>query len=105
MIANHRAWEDAAKREKIESLAMLLRAAIEARNTVGLIMNVPRSILEAIVALLPAEKSPTISALADDQWVAVDVIVQDHVERELVPRLHRAGATGIISYPLNKVIH
>lgn len=105
LIANHRAWEDAAKREKIESLAMLLRAAIEARNTVGLKMNVPRSNLEAIVALLPAEKSPTISALADDQWVAVDVIVQDHVERELVPRLHRAGATGIISYPLNKVIH
>ena len=105
LIANHRAWEDAAKREKIESLAMLLRAAIEARNTVGLKMNVPRSSLEAIVALLPAEKSPTISALADDQWVAVDVIVQDHVERELVPRLHRAGATGIISYPLNKVIH
>ena len=105
LIANHAAWKDPAKCEKIESLAMLLRAAIEARNTVGLKMNVPRSSLEAIVSLLPAEKSPTVSALADDQWVAVDVIVQDQVERELVPRLHRAGATGIISYPLNKVIH
>jgi len=84
---------------------MLLRAALEARNTVGLKMNVSRANLDSIVALLPAEKSPTISALADDQWVAVDVIVHEHVERELVPRLHRAGATGIISYPLNKVIH
>jgi len=105
LIANHAAWADDGKREKIESLAMLLLAAIEARNTVGLKMNVLRSNLGEILALLPAEKSPTVSALADDQWVAVDVIVNDHVERELVPRLHRAGATGIISYPLNKVIH
>ncbi len=105
LIANHAAWQDAAKREKIESLAMLLCAAIEARSTVGLKMNVPRSQLDRILKLLPAEKSPTVSALADEHWVAVEIIVEERVERDLVPQLSRAGATGIISYPLNKVIH
>ena len=105
LIANKAAWAEPTKREKIESLAILLKAAIEARSTVGLKMNVSRERLDEIISLLPAEKSPTISALADEKWVAVEVIVEEHVERELVPRLSRAGATGIISYPLNKVIH
>ena len=105
LIANNAAWADPVKREKIESLAMLFRGAIEARSKVGLKMNVPRDQLPGVVALLPAEKSPTVSALADENWVAVEVIVEESVERELVPQLSRAGATGIISYRLNKVIH
>jgi len=104
LIANHDAWKDTATRERIEDLAMLLRGAIAAREKVGRKMNVPRTRLDDILAVLPAEKSPTVNALADKGWVAVEVIVEEHVERQLVPRLSRAGATGIISYPLNKVI-
>jgi ATP phosphoribosyltransferase len=104
LIANHAAWNDPVKRHKIEDLALLLRGAIAARAKVGLKMNVPRQKLDQIIKLLPAEKSPTVSALADEQWVAIEVIVEDKVERELVPQLCRAGATGIFSYNLNKVI-
>ena len=104
LIVNHQAWNNAEKRHKIEDLALLFNGAIEARAKVGLKMNVPRSKLDEILALLPSEKSPTVNELADDQWVAVEVIVEDEAERELVPRLVRAGATGIISYSLNKVI-
>ena len=68
-------------------------------------MNVPREKLDTILAMLPAEKSPTVSELADTQWTAIEIIVDEKIERELVPRLHKAGATGIFSYPLNKVIH
>ncbi len=105
VIANNDAWKDPVKRDKIESLTLLLRGAIEARAQVGLKLNVPKSKLDEIVALLPAEKSPTVSPLADGEWVAVEVIVEERVERELVPQLNRAGATGIFSYPLKKVIH
>ena len=104
-IANTTAWEDPFKREKIENITILLKAAIEARSKVGLKMNVPKNHLDAILALLPAEKSPTVSNLADSEFVAIDVIVADTVERSLVPALKRAGASGIITYPLNKVIH
>jgi len=104
LIANKQAWADPAKRSVIEDLALLLKGAIAAREKVGLKMNVPRHSLEKILALLPAEKSPTVNPLADTDWVAVEVIVEDRVERELVPRLCRAGATGIISYGLNKVV-
>jgi ATP phosphoribosyltransferase len=103
-IANKAAWADAAKREKMENIAMLLRGAIEARAKVGLKMNVPEGKLAEIVGFLPAEKSPTVSRLADSGWVAVEVILEDRQERELIPALKRAGATGIITYPLNKVI-
>jgi len=103
-IANRSAWADPAKREKMENIAMLLRGAIEARAKVGLKMNVPEGKLAEIVKFLPAEKSPTVSRLADTGWVAVEVILEDRQERELIPALKRAGATGIISYPLNKVI-
>jgi ATP phosphoribosyltransferase len=105
MIANHEAWKDASKREKIENIAILLQAAIEARSKVGLKMNVRRNDLDKILKVLPAEKSPTISSLADSQYIAIEVIVDDSVERVLVPALKRAGASGIITYPLNKVIH
>jgi len=104
LIARKESWEDPWKREKIENIALMLKAAIEARAKVGLKMNVPREKLDDIMAILPAEKSPTMSALADESWVAVEVILEERVERDLVPRLKRAGASGIITYPLNKVI-
>ena len=104
LIANKKAWAVPWKREKMENIAMLLRGAIEARAKVGLKMNVPEARLAEIISFLPAEKSPTVSRLADSQWVAVEVILEDKQERELIPRLKRAGATGIITYPLNKVI-
>ncbi|MGD0460886.1 MAG: ATP phosphoribosyltransferase [Tepidisphaeraceae bacterium] len=103
-VANKSAWEIPWKREKMENIAMLLKGAIEARAKVGLKMNVPEDRLAEVVAFLPAEKSPTVSRLADKAWVAVEVILEEKQERELIPRLKRAGATGIITYPLNKVI-
>jgi len=103
-IANRQAMEIDWKRQMIENMALLLTGAIDAREKVGLKMNVPRSVLDEITAILPAEKSPTVSNLHDPDWVAVEVVVEEKVERELVPRLKRAGATGIITYPLNKVI-
>lgn len=104
LIANHDAWADPWKREKIEDLALLLRGAIAARSQVGLKMNVPRSSLDAVIELLPAARSPTVNELADPEWVAIEVIVDEKVERELVPSLRRAGATAIFSYELKKVI-
>jgi len=103
-VANRKAWETPWKREKMENIAMLLQGAIQARAKVGLKMNVPENKLAEVVSFLPAEKSPTVSRLADSQWVAVEVILEEKQERELIPRLKRAGATGIITYPLNKVI-
>jgi ATP phosphoribosyltransferase len=103
-VANKKAWEIPWKREKMENIAMLLKGAIEGKSKVGLKMNVPEDRLQEVVAFLPSEKSPTISRLADEKWVAVEVILEDKQERELIPRLKRAGATGIITYPLNKVI-
>ncbi|MBN2128557.1 MAG: ATP phosphoribosyltransferase [Sedimentisphaerales bacterium] len=105
LIANKDAWQDDFKREKIENLSILLKAAIEARRKVGLKMNVKKADLESILKVLPAEKSPTVASLADSEYVAIEVIVEDKVERALVPALKRAGASGIITYPLNKVIH
>ncbi len=103
-VANQQAWAVPWKREKMENIAMLLRGAIEARAKVGLKMNVPEARLAEVIGFLPAEKSPTVSRLADPAWVAVEVILEDRQERELIPQLRRAGATGIITYPLNKVI-
>jgi ATP phosphoribosyltransferase len=105
LIANKKAWQDKFKREKIENIAILLNAAIEARSKVGLKMNVKKGDLERVLKILPAEKSPTISGLADSDYVAIEVIIEGKVERSLVPALKRAGASGIITYPLNKVIH
>lgn len=103
-IANKKAWADPKKREKLENIAMLLQGAIHARAKVGLKMNVPENRLSEIVSFLPAEKSPTISHLSDSGWVAVEVILDERQERDLIPRLKRAGATGIFTYALNKVI-
>ena len=103
-VMNRKAWEDPWKREKAENLAMLLKGALEAEAKVGLKMNVPRGSLEDIVALLPALHTPTISDQTDPDWVAVEVVLDEKVARDLIPRLKRAGAQGIIEYPLNKVV-
>jgi ATP phosphoribosyltransferase len=104
MIANKQAWADPWKRSKAESIAMLLRGAIEGRNKIGMKMNVGCKDLEAIIRILPAEKSPTVSALADAEFVAVEVIMEEQAARNLIPCLRRAGASGIFTYPLNTVI-
>ncbi len=104
LIANKEAIRDPWKRSKIENITLLLEGALAGREKVGLKMNVPRSALEAVVALLPAEKSPTVSALADEDFVAVEVVLEEKSERELIPQLKKAGASGIITYPLNKII-
>ena len=104
-IANKQVWQNEFKREKIENIALLLNAAIEARGKVGLKMNIKKSDLESILKILPAEKSPTVSSLADSDYVAIEVVIDEKTERSLVPALKRAGASGIITYPLNKVIH
>lgn len=104
-IANKQAWQDEFKREKVENISILLNAAIEARSKVGLKMNVRKADVESILNVLPSEKSPTVSSLADPDFVAIEVIIEDKIERSLVPALKRAGASGVITYPLNKVIH
>ena len=104
-IANKQTWCEKFKRQKIENISILLNAAIEARHKVGLKMNIKNDNLESIMEILPAEKSPTVSSLADPDYLAIEVIIDDKIERSLIPALKRAGATGIITYPLNKVIH
>ena len=104
MIANKQAWENDFKREKIESLAMLLRGAIEGRAKVGLKMNLPAEKLETALAILPSEKSPTVNELADKKFLALEVILDESAARDMVPKLKRAGASGIFTYPLNQVI-
>ena len=105
LIANRNSMKIDWKKQKIEDIAMLLNGAIDAEGMVGLKMNVPEERLDEVVAVLPSEKSPTISRLNDEGWMAVGVIVCETTERDLTPRLQRAGATGIITYSLNKIIH
>jgi len=104
LIANPTALEDQWRRTKIENLALLLRAAIEARGRVGLMLNVRRTDLERVLALLPALQRPTVSPLSDEAWVAVNTIIDERTVRELVPRLKHARAEGIVEYPLNKIV-
>ena len=104
-IANKQSWQDDFKKQKIESIAMLLKAAIDAKTLVGLKMNVLKDNLDAILRLLPAEKSPTVAPLADNQYVAIEIIISEKGGRELIPALKRAGASGIFTYSLNNVIH
>jgi ATP phosphoribosyltransferase len=104
-IANNEAWADNFKKQKIESIAILLNAAIDAKTLVGLKMNIKKGDLDAILKLLPAEKSPTVASLADDQYVAIEIIIPEKDGRELIPALKRAGASGIFTYSLNNVIH
>jgi ATP phosphoribosyltransferase len=105
LVANRGAWEDPWKRAKIENMAMLLRGALNAELLVGLKMNVPRERLEGVTALLPALKTPTISPLSTPDWVALEIIVAENTVRDLLPNLKRAGAEGLVEYPLNKVIY
>jgi ATP phosphoribosyltransferase len=108
LIANKDAMAVEWKKRKIENIALLLHGAIAGKQKVGLKMNVPRAALEAVTNLimdrLPPEKSPTLSPLADEAWVAMEIIVEEKIERDLIPELKRAGASGIFTYPLNKVI-
>jgi len=104
LIANDVALADEWKRTKIENIALLLRAAIEAQGRVGLMLNVRRADLERVLALLPALQRPTISSLSDDEWVAVNTIIEERTVRDLIPRLKVARAQGIVEYPLNKIV-
>jgi ATP phosphoribosyltransferase len=104
LIANRKSWMNPWKRDKIENLAMLLKGAIAAEEKVGLKMNVAKSDLKAVLAMLPAMKKPTVANLSDPNWVDVDTIIDEKVVKYLIPKLKRAGAQGIIEYPLNKVI-
>ena len=103
-IANRKAWEDPWTREKISSLVLLLQSAIAAYNKVGLMLNVRCENLPAVLEVLPALKNPTISALSNPEWVAVNTIVDEEVVRQIIPRLKAAQAQGIVEYPLNKIV-
>ena len=104
LIANDAALADEWKRTKIENIALLLRAAIEAQGRVGLMLNVPRVNLETVLALLPALQRPTVSPLSDGDWVAVMTIIEERTVRDLIPKLKAAGGQGIVEYPLNKIV-
>lgn len=104
LIANTAAWKDEAKRQKIQNIALMLCGAIAAQGRVGLMLNVRRDDLAGVLAVLPALKNPTVSPLADGEWVAVNTIIEEHTAREIIPRLKAANAQGIVEYPLNKVV-
>jgi ATP phosphoribosyltransferase len=105
LVCSKAAWQDPAKREKLESMAILLQGAMNAARLVGLKMNLPVASQSEVLALLPSLQNPTVSPLADSDFVAVEVILSEDQVRELVPRLKKAGATGLVEYPLNKVIY
>ncbi|HEY4380510.1 MAG TPA: ATP phosphoribosyltransferase [Acidobacteriaceae bacterium] len=104
LIANKAAYKDEWKRKKIENISLMLNAAIAAQGRVGLMMNAPKDKLDAILAQLPALNFPTISHLSDPNWVAVNTILEEAVVRDVIPKLKGAGATGIVEYPLSKVV-
>jgi len=103
-IANRRAYADPWKRSKMENLCLLLQGALSAEGMVGLKMNLPRARLPAVLEILPAMRRPTVSSLADEEWVALEVMIEERRARDLIPELRRAGAEGIVEYPLTKVI-
>jgi ATP phosphoribosyltransferase len=104
LIANRAACADPWKKQKIESLALMLRGAIDAQGQVGLMLNVEKENLAAVLGVLPALNSPTISELSNAQWVAVNTILEESTVRDVIPKLKAAKATGIVEYPLNKVV-
>src|SRR5437763_14826475 len=104
LIANQSALADSWKKTKIENITLLLRAAIEAQGRVGLMLNVRRTDLDKVLAQLPALQRPTISSLSDQDWVAVNTIIEERTVRDLIPKLKAAGGQGIVEYPLNKIV-
>ncbi len=104
-VASPSAAKDAWKRQKMEHLVLLLKGALEARDKVGLKMNVPQNQLQAVVDCLPSACSPTIASLASPEWVAVETVISESVVREIIPKLKALGAEGIVEYPLNKIVH
>jgi len=105
LIANKDAWKNKWKREKIETMAMLLRGALDAEAMVGLKLNIKQADLTKVLEKLPALRNPTVNELSQTGWVAVDTVIEEHVAREIIPSLKAAGAEGIIEYPLNKVVY
>src|SRR5579864_6035929 len=104
LIANTKAWKDAAKRRKLEDIRMLLQGAINALGKVGLMLNVHKDHLAEVLKVLPALKRPTISHLSDEEWLAVNTILDEATVRDIIPRLKQAGGEGIVEYPLNKIV-
>jgi ATP phosphoribosyltransferase len=104
LIANTASWADTWKRRKLEDMAMLPQGAINALGKVGLLLNVEKANLDAVLAVLPALKNPTISHLSDDNWLALNTILDESTVRTIIPRLKQAGAQGIVEYPLNKIV-
>jgi ATP phosphoribosyltransferase len=104
LIANVDTWKDAAKRRKMEDIHLLLDGAINALGRVGLMLNVRKECLPAVLSILPALKKPTISNLSDEEWVAVHTILEEITVRNIIPRLKEAGGQGIVEYPLNKIV-
>ncbi|MBU0479134.1 ATP phosphoribosyltransferase [bacterium] len=105
LIANKGAWKNTWKKRKIQNLAMLLTGALNAEEKVGLKMNVAQKDLKSIIKILPAVKTPTISQLVGGKWVALEVVIDEDIVRNIIPKLKEAGAQGIVEYPLNKVIY
>ncbi len=104
-IANKASWANPAKRKKIETIALLLRGALEAESKVGLKMNAPKKSLDAVINTVPSLRNPTISPLSNPDWVALETIIDESVAREIIPQLKALGAEGIVEYPLNKVVY
>lgn len=104
LIANKKAWDDPWKKNKIEKINLLLQGVLEAENKVGLLLNVQKKDLDRVLKILPALQKPTISSLTDENWVALSSIIEEHTVRDIIPLLKEAGATGIVEYPLNKII-
>ena len=105
LVANKQSWENPIKRQKIENIAMMLEAALEATDKVGLKLNAPKANLEEILSILPALRNPTVNRLSDEGWSAIEVILSESNVRDIVPKLKQMGAEGIIEYPLNKVVY
>lgn len=104
LIANRETWDEPAKRRKLQDIKLLLEGAINALGKVGLMLNVHKNDLEAVLGVLPALKRPTISHLSDEEWLAVNTILDESTVRDIIPRLKKAGAQGIVEYPLNKIV-
>ena len=105
LIANKQSWENPAKRDKIENMAMMLQGALQSEGKVGLKMNLPKANLDQVMAKLPALKKPTVSPLYGEEWFAIEIIIEEKIVRNIIPELKKAGAQDIIEYPLNKVIY